>query len=39
MEDELTVRIKVVDGIPLTGRGKLNRLMQDTPAAEMEKVK
>jgi phenylacetate-CoA ligase len=35
LEDELTVRIDVVDDIPLTGRGKLRRLIQEIPAAEM----
>ena len=30
--DELVVRIKIVDDIPLTMRGKLRRLVQEIPS-------
>jgi len=36
MGDELMVEVKVVEDIPLTGRGKLRRLVQETPAGSRE---
>lgn len=33
VSDELTVVVKIVDDIPLTARGKLRRLIQETPGA------